>query len=168
MCSLLFIFPQMIALKQLPKCFLFHLKSSFPSQDIQMFVFSSFPLLFFIDLCFRGWSKKNLKVYDVISFLNKNLKIHRKLSTILKISKKMYEVMLFWYVKVHIFWKFIQCTIHWDKTQILKKFSSDKITSTKNALLFLSRAASHHSFTDMNLYFTYTILIWAEAQGSSL
>ena len=28
---------------------------------------------------------------------------------------------VFWYVKVCIFWKCIQYTIHWDKTQILKK-----------------------------------------------
>ena len=28
------------------KCFLFHLKSSFRSRDIQIFVFSGFPLLF--------------------------------------------------------------------------------------------------------------------------
>ena len=27
----------------------------------------------------------------------------------------------FWYVKVCIFWKCIQCTIHWDKTSMLKK-----------------------------------------------
>ena len=25
------------------------------------------------------------------------------------------------HVKVCIFWKYIQCTIHWDKTQMLKK-----------------------------------------------
>ena len=33
---------------------------------------------------------------------------------------------VFWYVKVYIFWKCIQYTIHWDKTEILEKFSSDK------------------------------------------
>ena len=27
----------------------------------------------------------------------------------------------FIYVKVYIFWKYIQYTIHWDKTQMLKK-----------------------------------------------
>ena len=39
---------------------------------------------------------------------------------------------VFWYVKVCIFWKCIQYTIHWDKTQMLKKFPSDKMKSTKN------------------------------------
>ena len=34
-------------------------------------------------------------------------------------------------VKVH--------SIHWDKTQILQKFPSDKLNGTKNALFFLSR-----------------------------
>ena len=38
---------------------------------------------------------------------------------------------VFWYVKVCIFWKCIQYTMHWDKIQILKKFSSDKINGTK-------------------------------------
>ena len=46
---------------------------------------------------------------------------------------------VFWYVKVYIFWKFIQYTIHWDKTQKLKKFHSDKINDTKNALFFFRK-----------------------------
>ena len=62
----------------------------------------------------------------------------------------------FWYVKVCIFWKCIQYTIHWDKTQMLKKFPSDKINGTKNALFFLSRAPTHHSFT-FNLRFLYEL-----------
>ena len=36
----------------------------------------------------------------------------------------MYEVIFFWDVKMYIVWKCIQCTIHWDKTQILRKFPS--------------------------------------------
>ena len=62
----------------------------------------------------------------------------------------------FWHVKVCIFWKCIQYTIHWDKTQMLKKFPSDKINGTKNALFFLSRAPTHHSFT-FNLRFLYEL-----------
>ena len=54
------------------KCFSFHLKSSFRSWDIQFFVFLSFPLFLPVGHCFRGWSKINLKVYDVINCLNKN------------------------------------------------------------------------------------------------
>ena len=42
------------------------------------------------------------------------------------------------------------------KTQILKKFLSDKINGTKNALFFLSRAPTHHSFT-FNLRFLYEL-----------
>ena len=38
---------------------------------------------------------------------------------------------VFWHVKISIFWKSIQYTIHWGKTQILKKFPSDKITVQK-------------------------------------
>ena len=72
----IFIFHQSIALKNYEKCFLFNLKSSFCSWDIQIFVFSSSPLFFPVSHCFRRWSKKNLKIYDVINCLNKNLITH--------------------------------------------------------------------------------------------
>ena len=62
----------------------------------------------------------------------------------------------FWYVKVHIFWKFIQNTKHWDKPQMLGTFPLDKINVTKNALFLLSGAATHHSFT-FNLQFLYQL-----------
>ena len=45
----------------------------------------------------------------------------------------------FWYVKVCIFWKCDQYTIHWDRRQMLNKFSLDEINDTKNALFFLWR-----------------------------
>ena len=40
--------------------------------------------------------------------------------------------------------------------QMLKKFPWDKINGTKNALFFLSRAPTHHSFT-FNLRFLYEL-----------
>ena len=39
---------------------------------------------------------------------------------------------------------------------MLKKFPSDKINGTKNALFFLSRAPTHHSF-NFNLRFLYEL-----------
>ena len=42
-----------------------------------------------------------------------------------------------WFVKVYIFWNCIQRTIHSGKTQMLKKFDSDKINGTKNCPVFL-------------------------------
>ena len=39
---------------------------------------------------------------------------------------------------------------------MLKKFRSDKINATKNALCFLSQAPTHHSFT-FNLRFLYEL-----------
>ena len=39
---------------------------------------------------------------------------------------------------------------------MLKKFPSDKINGTKNALFFLSRAPTHHCFT-FNLQFLYEL-----------
>ena len=54
---------------------------------------------------------------------------------------------VFWYEKLYIFWKYIQYTIHWDRTQMSKKFPLGKINVTNNALFFLSRPSTHHSFT---------------------
>ena len=59
--------------------------------------------------------------------------IHWRFSTILKASKKVYEVM-FLICKVCISWKYIHYTIHWDKTSV-KEIRSDKISGTKNALI---------------------------------
>ena len=53
--------------------FLFHLKSSFCSRDIQMFVFQSSPFFHPVSHCFRGWSNRNLIVCEIINCLNKNL-----------------------------------------------------------------------------------------------
>ena len=70
--------------------------------------------------------------------------IHWRLSMILKTSKKNAWSNAFYYVKVCIFWKCIQSTIHYDKTQMLKKFP------------FLSRAPTHRSLT-FNLRFLYEL-----------
>ena len=66
-----------------------------------------------------------------------SLKIHWRLSMVLKTSKKEHETWsnVFWYVKVCKFGKFIQYTIHWVITQMLKKFPLDKINGTKNVSL---------------------------------
>ena len=64
------------------------------------------------------------------------LKIQWRLSTILETSSKSVWSNIFWYVKICIFWKCIQYNIHWDNTQVLKKFPLDKISSTKNTLSF--------------------------------
>ena len=62
--------------KNYKKCFLFHIKNSFHSLDIQIFVFPSFHLYLPVGHCFRGLSKINLKVYDIINCLNENLIAH--------------------------------------------------------------------------------------------
>ena len=63
--------------KNYKRCFLFHLKrSSFHFWDIQIFVFPLSPLFLPVSHCLRAWFKINLKVYDVINCLNKNLVTH--------------------------------------------------------------------------------------------
>ena len=59
--------------KYYEKYFLLHVKSSFHSRDIPIFVFLSSPLILLVSHCFRGCSKVNIKVNDVINCLKKNL-----------------------------------------------------------------------------------------------
>ena len=68
--------PNDIPSKAMKNVFLFHLKSSFHSQDIQIFGYLSSPYFFSVSYCFRSSFKKNLKVYDVSNCLNKNLITH--------------------------------------------------------------------------------------------
>ena len=111
-----------------------------------------FPKLYFNPLI---WTKigciNKLLLLDV-NWRNKAiwtlvLRIHWRLSTILKASDKSAWSNVFWYMKVSILWKCIQYTIRRDKTQILRKFPSDKINGKKNALYFLSQPPTHQSFT---------------------
>ena len=51
-------------------------KLSFRSRDIQIFVFPASTFYLPVSHCFKGCSKINLKVYDVINCLNMNLITH--------------------------------------------------------------------------------------------
>ena len=66
---------------------------------------------------------------------------------------------IFRYIKVYIFWKCIQYTTDWVKTQIT--FGENK---RYKKCPYFSFASSNSS----QFYFEFAILIWAEAQGSSL
>ena len=68
-----FIFYQMVALQKL--CFYFIQKALLVLRYSD-FLFWPSPLFFHVSHCFRGWSKKNLKVYVVINCLNNNLITH--------------------------------------------------------------------------------------------
>ena len=62
----------------------------------------------------------------------KNLRIHWKLATVLETRNKGLRSNIFWYVKAYIFCKFIQYTIQWDNTQIVKHLiRKDKQTLEK-------------------------------------
>ena len=74
------------------------------------------------------------------------IRTHWRFSKILKASNKSMWSSIFWCVKVYIYRKFIKYTIHWDKTQMLKKFSLHKINVTKNANLFLLRGSNSSQF----------------------
>ena len=85
-----------------------------------------------------------------------SLMIHWNLSTNLKLSSKNVWGNVFSYVKVCLFWKSIQYSIHWDKTQVLKNFPPDKRNGTKNVVYFLSQVPVYHSFT-FDLKFLYDL-----------
>ena len=118
-----------------------------------LLVLPKFPI-FILTVLFSQTNKWHLSASVFIKLSFNHLRIHWRLSVILKTSKNVYKVMLFWYVKVFVFWKCIQYTIHLDKTKMLKKIPSDKINGTKNTLFFLSRAPTHYSFT-FNFRFLY-------------
>ena len=61
----------------------------------------------------KMWGK-----FDLFECVILWLRIHWRLSTIIKSSNKSVWSNGFWYVKVYIFWKFIQYSIHWDKAQM--------------------------------------------------
>ena len=80
-----------------------------------------------------GPYSKQLGISNCIcNFLKGTLKAFDNLNT----SNRSVWSNFFWYVKVCIFWKCIQYSIHWDKTKMLKKFPSDKINGSKNVLFF--------------------------------
>ena len=73
----IFIFHQIMALQKLWKMFFYFIWKALFFLEIFKFLYFRLHLFFFsVSHCFRGWSKKNLKVYDVINCLNKNLITH--------------------------------------------------------------------------------------------
>ena len=84
----------------------------------------------------HNFIKKGLRHSCFAMNFVKFLRINWRLLMILKTNKKVYLLMFFQYVKVYIFWKFTQYTIHWDNANV-KNVPSDKIYFTKNAVLLL-------------------------------
>ena len=105
------------------------------------------------DIDFKGFMNRYKKCAAKPSSF---LRIHWRLSTILKTGSKIAWSIVFSYVKVCVFWKCISDTIHWKKNINLKKNPFNKINDTKKALFFLSLAPTHHSFTS-NFRFFYDL-----------
>ena len=79
------------------------------------------------------------KTAQKIGTLSRLLRIQWRLSAIFKRSNKSVWSNIFWYIKGCILWNCIQYTIHWDKSQTLKNFPSDKINGTKLPSFFLCK-----------------------------
>ena len=83
---------------------------------------------------------KNGLLYSTEIVLKKRvsqlLRTHWRLLKILKTGNKSVWSNSFWYMKVYIFSKCIQYTIHWDKTQIFKKCPLDEIIDPKKMSFF--------------------------------
>ena len=71
-----FYFHQMVTLQKPWKMFFVSLKKFFSFSRYSSFCNSVFPLFLPVNHCFRSWFKINLKVYDIINCLNKNLITH--------------------------------------------------------------------------------------------
>ena len=85
------------------------------------------------------------------------LRIHGRFSMILKISNKSAWSNAFCYIKVYIFSKLIQYTTHWDKTQMWKKFLSEKINVTKMLHLITVLLSIRNSYTSLKLCVRFSI-----------
>ena len=72
----IFIFHQMTALQKQWKTFFISSKKLFSFSRYSNFCISFFPSFFSATHCLRGWSKKNLNIYDLINCLNKNSITH--------------------------------------------------------------------------------------------
>ena len=72
----IFIFHQMITLQKLWNMFFISSLKLFSFSRYSFFLFLSSPLFLPVSHCFRGWSKINRKVCDVINWLNKVLRTH--------------------------------------------------------------------------------------------
>ena len=97
------------------------------------------------DLVRSGHSSNNKRAGAVIYYIYflplklidlNYLRIHWRLSMILNITKKMYEICVFWCAKKYIFWKCVQYTIHSDKTNIKKISSGENKRYKKCSFLF--------------------------------
>ena len=69
-------FHQMTALKQLWKMLFISSEKLYSFSRYSNFYFSIFPSFFPVSHWLRGWSKRNLKIYNVSNCLNKNLITH--------------------------------------------------------------------------------------------
>ena len=69
----IFIFHQIMVLQKLWNMFFYFIKKALFVLEIFKFLYFLLPLFFPVNYCLRGWSKKNLKIYDVINCLKKNL-----------------------------------------------------------------------------------------------
>ena len=94
----------------------------------------------------KNFKNKNFRVLGNIFWKN-YWRIYWRLSAILETSKKSVWSNVIWYVKACILGRCIQYTIQLDKIQIFKTIPFRQNKWYKNALLFLSRAPTHHSFS---------------------
>ena len=62
--------------KTMKNVFYFIKKALFVLNILKFLYFRLLLFFFFVCHCLRGWSKKNLKIYDIINCLNKNLITH--------------------------------------------------------------------------------------------
>ena len=93
------------------------------------------------------------KLWICSHLLKESLRIHWRLSRILKTNNKSVWSNVFWYVCSECVFNTLYIEI---KHKSWRKFPSNEINGTKNDLFFLSRAPTHQSFI-FNLQFLYKL-----------
>ena len=104
---------------------------SFENTLISSFFSNKLSLSFDYDIPFNGSAgqhSNSVITLPVLHFLQQtafafdltitiSLRIHWRLLRILETSRKVYDIMIFSFEKVWIFWKCIHYNLHWDKSQ---------------------------------------------------
>ena len=102
--------------------------------------------ILFYKISERNITSKRIDIKYSLLFIYSWSEHSRRFSTILKRGKKSVWSNVLKHVKVRTFWKCIRYTIHWDKTQILKKFWQNKQCKKCPPFSFASSNSSQFDF----------------------
>ena len=117
--------------------------STFVSSSFLIINLTELALLSFQLYCFLIWLFHQRRLFPLVFSMIKNtLKVFDNFEKKPKHQSAWSNV--FWYAKIHIFWKYTQYSIHWDKTKI--SFRQNKLYKKCPLFSFVSSNSSHFYF----------------------